>query len=56
MVALPMTLSDRRPPQTTPFSAFFTAIHCFVTGEPGDFKFGTMTYIANPTVPMKNLP
>jgi len=41
MVALPMTLSA---PQTTPFSAFFTAIHSFVMGEPGDFKFGTLTY------------
>jgi len=41
MVALPMTLSA---PQTTPFSAFCTAIHSFVMGEPGDFKFGTLTY------------
>ena len=30
--------------QTTPFSAFCTAIHSFVTGEPRDFKFGTLTY------------
>ena len=28
----------------TPFSAFCTAIHSFVTGEPRDFKFGTLTY------------
>jgi len=31
-------------PQTTPFSAFCTAIHTFVTGEPRDFKFGTLIY------------
>jgi len=31
-------------PQTTPFSAFRTAIHSFVTGEPRDFIFGTLTY------------
>ena len=42
MVALPMTLIEC--PLTTPFSAFCTAIHSFVTGEPGDFKFGTLTY------------
>jgi len=30
--------------KTTPFSAFCTAIHSFVTGEPRDFKFGTSTY------------
>ena len=30
--------------QTTPFSAFCTAIHSFVTGEPRDFIFGTLTY------------
>jgi len=41
MVTLPMTLSAPKPP---PFSAFCTAIHSFVTGEPGDFKFGTLTY------------
>ena len=29
---------------TTPFSAFCTAIHNFVTSEPRDFKFGTLTY------------
>jgi len=39
-----VTLSAPEPPQTTPFSAFFTAIHRFVTGEPGDFKFGTLAY------------
>ena len=31
-------------PQTTPFFAFSTAIHSFVTGEPRDFKFGTLIY------------
>ena len=31
-------------PLTTPFSAFCTAIHSFVTGEPRDFKFGTLIY------------
>ena len=41
MVALPMTLSA---PQTTPFCAFCTAVHRFVTGEPRDFKFGTLTF------------
>ena len=30
--------------QTTPFSAFCTAIYSIVTGEPRDFKFGTLTY------------
>jgi len=29
---------------TTPFSAFCTTIHSFITGEPRDFKFGTLTY------------
>jgi len=28
---------------TTPFTAFRTAIHCFVTGEPRDFEVGTLT-------------
>ena len=32
-------------PLTTPlFSAFRTAIHSFVTGEPRDFIFGTLAY------------
>jgi len=44
MAALPMTLNAPYPDQTTPFSAFCTAIHTFVTGEPRDFKFGTLTY------------
>ena len=44
MVTLPMTLSAPKLPQTTPFSAFCTAIHSIVTGEPRDFKFGTLTY------------
>jgi len=44
MVTLPMTLSAPLPPQTTPFSAFCTAIHSFVKGEPRDFKSGTLTY------------
>jgi len=35
---------DLECPQTTSFSAFFTAIHSFVTGEPRDFKFGTLIY------------
>jgi len=56
MVALPMTLNAPQPPQTTPFSAFCTAIHSFVTGEPRDFKFGTLIYYSKPTLPMKNLP
>jgi len=30
--------------QTTPFSAFCTAIHSFVSGESRDFKFGTLIY------------
>jgi len=30
--------------KSTPFSAFCTAIYSFVTGEPRDFKFGTLTY------------
>ena len=30
--------------QTTPFSTFCTAIHCFVMGEPRDFEFGTLNY------------
>jgi len=43
MVALPMTLSAPNC-QTTPFSAFCTAIHTFVTGELRDFKFGILIY------------
>jgi len=35
---------DLECPLTTPFSAFCTAIHSVVTGEPRDFKFGTLTY------------
>ena len=31
-------------PLTTPFSAFRTAILSFVTDEPRDFRFGTLTY------------
>ena len=42
--------------QTTPFSAFHTAIHSFVTGEPRDFIFGTLTYHSTSTLPKKNLP
>ena len=30
--------------QTTPFSAFCTAIHSFIKGEPRDFVFGTLAY------------
>ena len=55
-VALHMTLSAPEPSQTTPFSAFCTAIHSFVTGEPRDFKFGTLIASPSPTLPMKNLP
>ena len=43
-MTLLMTLSAPWPPQTTQFSAFCTAIHSFVTGEPSDFKFGTLTH------------
>jgi len=43
-------------PNYTPFSVFCTAIHSVVTGEPRDFKFGTLTYTASPTMPMKNIP
>ena len=35
---------DLECPQITPFSAFCTTIHSFVTGEHRDFKFGTLTY------------
>ena len=35
---------DLECPLTTPFSAFCTPIHSFVTGEPRDFKFGTLIY------------
>ena len=31
-------------PKLPPFSAFCTTIHSLVTGEPRDFKFGTLTY------------
>jgi len=47
---------DPECPLTTPFSAFCTAIHSFVTGEPRDFVFGTLLTIARPTLPKKNLP
>ena len=56
-VTLPMTLSGPLPPQTTPFSALCTATHSFVTGEPRDFKFGTLTYHSKfHPVDKKNLP
>jgi len=42
MVTLPMTLSNPKPPQTNPFSAFFTAIHSFVTAPKNFFKFRTL--------------
>ena len=35
---------DLKCPLTTPFSAFRTAIHSFVTSEPRYFIFGTLTY------------
>jgi len=44
MVTLLVTLSDPQLPQITPFSAFCTAFHSFVTDEPRDFKFGTLIY------------
>ena len=44
MVTLPMTLSAPLTAPNHPFSAFRTAIRSFVTGEPRDFKFGTLTY------------
>ena len=44
MVTLPITLSAPKPPQTTTFSAFCTAIHSFVTGKPRYFIFGTLTF------------
>jgi len=44
MVALLMTLSAPQLPQTTLFSAFCTAIHSVVTGEPRDIKFGALIY------------
>ena len=56
MVALPMTYSASNHGKPPPFSAFCTAIYSFVTGELRDFKFGTLTYIASPTLPIKNLP
>jgi len=31
-------------PQTTPICTFCAAIHSFATGEPRDFKFGTLIY------------
>jgi len=40
MVTLPMTLSA----PNHPIFSFCTAIHSFLTGEPRDFKFGTLTY------------
>jgi len=43
-VALAMPLSAPQPPQTIQFSAFCTATNSFVTVEPRDFKFGTLTY------------
>ena len=53
MVALPMTFSAPEPPQTTPFSVFCTAIHRFATGEPRDFKFGTLIYRSKSHLPRK---
>ena len=35
---------DLQYPLTTQISAFCTPIHSFVTGEPRNFKFGTLTY------------
>jgi len=47
---------DLECPQTTPFSAFCTTIHSVITGEPRDFKFGTLTDPDCPILPMKNIP
>jgi len=44
MMELPVILGAAQQPQTTLFSAFCTAVYSFVTGEPRDFKFGTLTY------------
>jgi len=35
---------DLECPQTAPFSAFYTTIRSFVTGEPRDFKFDSLIY------------
>ena len=56
MVTLPLTLSAPWPLQTTPFSAFRTAIHSFVTGEPRDFIFGTLAYHSTSHPAEKSLP
>ena len=40
MVALPMTVSSHNHP----IFCISTAIHSFVTGEPTDFKYGTLIY------------
>ena len=40
MVALPMTVSSHNHP----IFRISTAIHSFVTGEPRDFKYGTLIY------------
>ena len=56
MVALPMTLSAPQPPQTTPFSAFCTAIHCFITGNLETSNLVHWFTIASPTLSIKNLP
>ena len=40
------TAHDLECPLNTPnhpFTAFCTTIHSFITGEPRDFKFGTLT-------------
>ena len=42
---------DLECPLTTPFSAFCTAIHSFVTGEPRDFKFGILAYHSKSHLP-----
>jgi len=44
MMTLPMTLRPPNCPKLPHFFAFCTAIHSVVTGEPRDFKFGTLTY------------
>ena len=43
-------------PKPPHFAAFRTAIHSFVTGEPRDFKFGTLIYHSKSHPADANLP
>ena len=48
---------DLECPLTAPNHPIFcTAIYSFVTGEPSDFKFGTLTYHSKSHPADKNLP